>query len=220
MKNIFAVIFCFLLVGCQSPTEKPTEVKPNQTQEKPATDHTVMDELPDTETNDQVQVEGNQTESEQNTKPDDKQEDEELASKFIPSRLFFYDFEQEQMCYIDTEVEVFGGGYINALTHALKNDQFSDDLIIMNDETLVTSAKLDETTGILDVYFNESFYASTNLGSRAEVGFIDALVNTYGYNYNVTKVRILVDGKLYSDQRGEMEDGYFSVTSNIAIPFE
>ena len=32
----------------------------------------------------------------------------------------------------------------------------------------------------------------TNLGSGIEVGFINALVNTYGYNYNVDKVAVYV----------------------------
>ena len=62
----------------------------------------------------------------------------------------------------------------------------------MNEETFVTSAKLDEESGVLNIYFNDSFYLSTNLGSGIEVGFINALVNTYGYNYNVDKLLFML----------------------------
>lgn len=219
MKKILPLFICFLLVGCQSQPDSPTPEIPVQNQEPSSTEDSIIQPPTTDESTELIPPTDEKPDSEP-SQPDENITEEENSSKFIPSRLFFYDFEQDQMFYIDTDVEVFGGGYINALTHALKNDHYSDNLITMADETLVTSAKLDETTGILDVYFNETFYASTNLGSRAEVGFIDALVNTYGYNYNVKKVRILVEGKLFSDQRGEMPEGYFSVTSDTAISFE
>lgn len=85
--------------------------------------------------------------------------------------------------------------------------------------TFVTSASLDEEKGILNIYFNESFYHSTNLGSDIEAGFIDALVNTYGYNYQVNKVAIFVEDKLYEDQRGPMPDGYFKTTLSETLVY-
>lgn len=75
--------------------------------------------------------------------------------------------------------------------------------------TFVTSANRDEKK---DIYFNESFYHSTNRGSEMEAGFSDALVNTYGYNYQVNKVEIFVEDKLYEDQCRLIPDIYFKTT--------
>ena len=136
------------------------------------------------------------------------------------SRLYYYDIEKDEMFYIDESVDVVDGAYINALTKGLKDNQNNEDFVTMNEETFVTSAKLDEESGVLNIYFNDSFYLSTNLGSGIEVGFINALVNTYGYNYNVDKVAVYVEGKLYEDQRGTMPNGYFPVTAESATKYE
>ncbi|MGL4336473.1 MAG: GerMN domain-containing protein [Turicibacter sp.] len=159
------------------------------------------------------------TEETQTTSPS-TEKNEDLESKLIPSRLFFYDIELDQMFYIDTDVEVIGGGYINSLTNALKNDNYGDHLITLAQETFVTKAEQNKETGLLTVYFNESFHESMNLGSISQVEMINALVNTYGYNYQVDKVAIIVEGKPYVDQRGELPEGYFTVTIDQAIKFE
>ena len=63
----------------------------------------------------------------------------------------------------------------------------------------VTSAKLDTEKKILTVNLTKSYYdILTKVGSGSEAGALTSLAMTYGYNYNIDKIIILIDGKPYS----------------------
>lgn len=220
MLSVFIVIFTlFGLVGCSSPAneEKNEANQSEPTKDNPLTDDTSQEQNSTPQNNDS-NTDTDSTDDSNADETDSSEKDEVTQSKM--SRLYYYDIEKDEMFYIDESVDVVDGAYINALTKGLKDNQNNEDFVTMNEETFVTSAKLDEESGILNIYFNDSFYLSTNLGSGIEVGFINALVNTYGYNYNVDKVAIYVEGKLYEDQRGTMPNGYFPVTAESATKYE
>lgn len=220
MLSVFIVIFTlFGLVGCSSPAneEKNEANQSEPTKDNPLTDDTSQEQNSTLQNNDS-NTDTDSTDDSNADETDSSEKDEVTQSKM--SRLYYYDIEKDEMFYIDESVDVVDGAYINALTKGLKDNQNNEDFVTMNEETFVTSAKLDEESGILNIYFNDSFYLSTNLGSGIEVGFINALVNTYGYNYNVDKVAIYVEGKLYEDQRGTMPNGYFPVTAESATKYE
>lgn len=220
MLSVFIVIFTlFGLVGCSSPAneEKNEANQSEPTKDNPLTDDTSQEQNSTPQNNDS-NTDTDSTDDSNADETDSSEKDEVTQSKM--SRLYYYDIEKDEMFYIDESVDVVDGAYINALTKGLKDNQNNEDFVTMNEETFVTSAKLDEESGVLNIYFNDSFYLSTNLGSGIEVGFINALVNTYGYNYNVDKVAIYVEGKLYEDQRGTMPNGYFPVTAESATKYE
>ena len=220
MLSVFIVIFTlFGLVGCSSPAneEKNEANQSEPTKDNPLTDDTSQEQNSTLQNNDS-NTDTDSTDDSNADETDSSEKDEVTQSKM--SRLYYYDIEKDEIFYIDESVDVVDGAYINALTKGLKDNQNNEDFVTMNEETFVTSAKLDEESGVLNIYFNDSFYLSTNLGSGIEVGFINALVNTYGYNYNVDKVAVYVEGKLYEDQRGTMPNGYFPVTAESATKYE
>lgn len=225
MLSVIAVIFTiFGLVGCSSPAneEKPDANQSVQSEDNNSADDTAKEQNSTLENNnsDSDTDTGSPNDSDKSDKTEDSDSKQSEVTQTRVSRLYYYDIEKEEMFYIDESVDVIDGAYINALTKALKDNQDNEEFVTINQDTFVTSAKLDEETGILNIYFNDSFYLSTNLGSGIESGFIDALVNTYGYNYNVDKVAIYVEDKLYEDQRGTMPNGYFPVTAESATKYE
>ena len=226
-KFIVAMMTClfmvFSLFGCSPANEQESDS--NQAAQSENDSSTSDQEENQTSIPEDNNSDSN-TDSTNKTESDDSNQDDNSDSNQTPntqqriSRLYYYDIEQNQMFYVDKEVDVIENAYVNALTEALKENQDNKDFVTINEDTFVTSATLDEESGILNIYFNESFHLSTNLGSGIEAGFIDALVNTYGYNYNVDKVALYVQNKLYEDQRGPMPDGYFKVTAEDAVKYE
>lgn len=219
------------LVGC-SPTDDQEQESDNnqsvqeennsstedgQTNDQKEQDSTLDDNNSDSDTDSTKPKEADSSDSKEDA---DSNSDQKLQTQQRMSRLYYYDVEQEQVFYIDEKVDVVDGAYINALTKALKNNQDNEDFVTINEDTFVTSAELDEEHGILNIYFNESFHLSTDLDENIEAGFIEALVNTYGYNYNVDKVAIYVENKIYKDQRGSVSTDYFSVNADAATEYE
>lgn len=132
-------------------------------------------------------------------------------------RLFFYDIDEDKLLYIDKDLEITDKAIITALNSAHKEGISENDMLItLRPDAEVSSAKIEN--GILKVYFNEEFATNMNLGSGAEVGLIDSLVNTYGYNLNVKKVAIYSDGELFTGVRGENSLGYYKVDFSNSEP--
>lgn len=232
-KLIVAMMTCFFMVfslfGCQSANEKDPnkETKPEVVSNDSSVNEDQNDQVDKTDqTDSSSKQQTTDTDSNTNTNQDasdasdsDSDSGSKQNTQKKASRLYYYDVEKDQMSYVDKNVELVDGAYINALTNALKNNQNNEDFIAVNDKTFVTSAKLDEENGILNVYFNESFDLSTDLDSATEAKFIEALVNTYGYNYNVEKVALYINNELYEDSSGGKPAEYFKVSVDDATEY-
>ncbi len=112
-------------------------------------------------------------------------------------RLFYYDVESGQTKYTDKTISINDGALVSAIINSLKkqNDNSYGNLDPNID---VRSAKLDKDKDLLTVNFGENFVNTMNLGSGPESSILQAVVNSLGYNYDVSKVYITVDGKPYS----------------------
>lgn len=121
-------------------------------------------------------------------------------------RLFYYDGVKDKISYEDTSVEVTDGALVSAIIDSLKNNK-GDEYCSLDSDILVKSAKLEKDKDLLTVNFGNKFVNNMNLGSGAEAGVLQAIVNSLGYNFNVSKVYILVDGNEYSSGHILLEDG-------------
>lgn len=199
----YITLILFVLVGCGNEPSNNNNNSSNSstTSEKSTTEDTNKDD--------------------QSSLPIKSENDKKTSERKEKScRIFYYDINKDKQFYIDKNVEVTDGALVSALTNELKNNTYNNDFVLLSKETNVTSATLDKNEGILKVYFNDSFKNSTNLGTAAEVELITSLVNTYGYNFNVKKVSIYVNGQIYVDPRGEMKNGYFTVDTSKAVEFK
>lgn len=127
-------------------------------------------------------------------------------------RFFYYHIDDNKYYYIDKDIEVVDNALVSSLTKELQNNNNNSKLVTLG-KVNPTSATLDKQNDILKVYFNDDFKKATRLGTAAEVGLVTSIVNTYGYNFGVSKVAIYVNGKPHEDQRGAMGDYYTVDTS-------
>lgn len=115
--------------------------------------------------------------------------------KTLNCRVYYYNGEDDTFYYQDKSVEVIDSALVTALTKEMINIP-DNNLFSFGDNLAVKSAKLNGNTLIVDLsgtYYN----LLTRVGSGLEVAALKTLALTYGYNYNVDKVIILVDGSPY-----------------------
>lgn len=134
-------------------------------------------------------------------------------------RIFYFNSAELKPYYVDGTVAVTDNAFVTALTSKLYASP-DDDLMVIPKDFGVSSATLDYDTNILKVVFNEDFTKTMTLGTATESGLISAIVNTYGYNYGVEKVAIYFGDTLYSGLKGELAEGYFTVSFGDAIEYK
>ncbi|WP_195263516.1 GerMN domain-containing protein [Clostridium sp. 1001275B_160808_H3] len=120
------------------------------------------------------------------------------VKKTINSRIYYYNCVDDVFYYKDKPIEVIDGALVTALSNELKNPP-DKNLFNFGDSLSIRSAKLDRENNTLTVDLSKSYYnLLSNLGSGSEAAALKSLALTYGYNYGVDKVIILVNGKPYS----------------------
>lgn len=115
--------------------------------------------------------------------------------KNMNCRIYYYNVNDDIFYYKDKNIEVIDSALVTALTKEMKNSP-DKNLLNFSDNLSVKSAKLNGDT--LTVNLSSSYYnLLKSFGSGTEASALKTLALTYGYNYNVDKVIILVDGKPY-----------------------
>lgn len=115
--------------------------------------------------------------------------------KTLDCRIYYYSVNDDVFYYDGKSVEVIDGALVTALTKEMINIP-DNNLFSFGDDLAVKSAKLNGDT--LTVDLSETYYnLLTRVGSGSEAAALKTLALTYGYNYNVQKVIILVDGSPY-----------------------
>lgn len=135
-------------------------------------------------------------------------------------RLYFFDSVNLKLYYLDKNISVENNALVTALTSQLQTNAYSNNFIILTNKVGIKSANLDKEKSLLTIQFNDSFTKFMNLGTSTESGLLNALVNTYGYNYGVENVAIFFGDELYTSLKGELPEGYFTVDYSNAIPFD
>lgn len=122
-------------------------------------------------------------------------------------RLFFYNAIDDCIYYEDSILDVTDNTLTTALTTALKYPSNSNLLSIPKNVSVI-SATLDKPNDILTVNLSKNYYdILSKVGSGPEGSLLNSLAMTYGYNYNVSKVIILIDSKPYSGSHISLSDG-------------
>lgn len=120
-------------------------------------------------------------------------------------RLFFYSGNDDCFYYVTTNLKITENALVSALTNALKSPP-SDSFLCIPDLTNVINANLSNDT--LTINLSKEYYnILSKVGSGSEASLLQSLAMTYGYNYNVDNVIILIDNKPYKGSHVEFEEG-------------
>lgn len=195
---LFSFILCFILIGCNKNND--------------------INNLPNKE-NESIENENNEKENSltNEEKNNISNNNENFTKKNV--RLFYFDTINYELYYVDKEVDVTDKAIIKSLTTELQNYSPNKNFLNLAKEVEITSATVDETTGVLKVVFSSSYVDKMLLGSATESGLLSSLLSTYGYNLNIKKVSIYFKDELYTSLRGDLPEGYFNVDYNSAIPY-
>jgi hypothetical protein len=196
---LFTLIFSFILIGCS----KTKGISPSDSSNNP--NKNVEEEI-DSSKNEDENIKDNNIE----------EEDSKYKRKV---RLFYFDTVNYKVYYVDKEIEIVDKAIIKSLTKELQNYSPNENFLNLTDKVEITSATLDEKSGVLKIVFSSSYVDSMLLGSSTESGLLTSLISTYGYNLNVNKVAIYFGDNLYTSLRGDLPNGYFDVNYDSSIAF-
>ena len=127
-------------------------------------------------------------------------------------RIFYYNKVDSKTYCTDTKAPVTDNAFVTALTEKLyEAPNNNSNFITISKDYGVKSATLDYSTNVLTVVFNSNFLDEMKLNDTDSKGLMAAIVNTYGYNYQVNKVAVYFGNDLYTGLDGTAEAGYSTV---------
>ena len=135
-------------------------------------------------------------------------------------RLYVYDAISGESMYTMKNITIVDGALVSAIINALKDDS-SNNFTALNPEIQVKSAKLEKDKDLLTVDFGEKFLNNIDLGGGVEMGMLQSVVNSLGYNFGVSNVCITVNGEGYSSGHvSHKADEPFKVDYSNSIPLK
>lgn len=147
-----------------------------------------------------------------NITPDKSSISSAPTTKSRNCRVFYFNKVDLKTYCVDTSVKVTDNAFVTALTEQLYNaPKGNKNFVTLSKDYGVSSATLNYETNVLSVVFNENFIKDMELTKEVANGVIQAIVNTYGYNYSVNKVAVYFGNELYTDIDGTKDNGYCSV---------
>lgn len=135
-------------------------------------------------------------------------------------RLYVYDAVSGESMYTMKNITMVDGALVSAIINALKDDS-SNNFTALNPEIQVKSAKLEKDKDLLIVDFGEKFLNNMDLGGGTEMGMLQSVVNSLGYNFGVSNVCITVNGEGYSSGHvSHKADEPFKVDYSNSVPLK
>lgn len=131
----------------------------------------------------------------------------------VTIRFYYPDFENEQLIYVDEEIEFHTNDDIKELLKNGLSKAPEENLTRpISENTKINSIVLDYNDRILKADFSKELVTEMNAGIFLEGQIIQSVVNTLGRFYQVEKVFITIEGKPYSSGHFELqEDEFFTV---------
>ena len=127
-----------------------------------------------------------------NITPDKSSSPSAPTTKSRNCRVFYFNKVDLKTYCIDTSVKVTDNAFVTALTEQLYNaPKGNKNFFTLSKDYGVSSATLNYETNVLSVVFNENFIKDMELSKEIANGVIQAIVNTYGYNYSVNYTDVL-----------------------------
>lgn len=127
-------------------------------------------------------------------------------------RIFYYNKVDLKIYCIDTNTSVTDNAFVTALTEKLyKAPNNNNNFLTLSKDYGVKSATLDYNTNVLKVVFNNNFLEEMKLDTDSSKGFMESIIDTYAYNYNVNKVAVYLGNDLYTGIEGTSTSGYTTV---------
>lgn len=191
---LFSLFFSIILIGCNKNNDKPN---------------------PNNSNNNNIE-DKNKNENDKNELESETPAKESSTKDLKKVRLFYFDKVNYELYYVDKEIEVKDKAVIKALTKELQDYSPNNNFLNLTNNVEITSANIDEQSGVLKVKFSSSYVNEMLLGSSTESGLLSSLLATYGYNLNVNKVAIYFNDELYTSLKGDLPNGYFDVDYSSA----
>lgn len=239
---ICTIILCFSLVSCglknaiignkndTSPDESKvttsnpeieSDITNNESNEKD-----VNADANNNESTDNVILDNNDSLTTEDSTSNNTIEDKSSISTTSKSvnrdcRVFYFNKVDLKTYCTDISVAVIDNALVTALTEKLyESPNSNNNFLVLSKDYGVKSATLDYETNILKVVFNENFIDAMKLDSETANGLMLAIVNTYGYNYEVEKVAVYFGDELYTGLEGTSSVGYSTVDYTTTLKLD
>ncbi|CDM67982.1 hypothetical protein CM240_0817 [Clostridium bornimense] len=118
-------------------------------------------------------------------------------------RIFSYNSLNDSISYFDKEVEVIDGALTKTLVEALKDPSIA----AIPADAYVRSASIDRNNDMISINFGDKFIDTTKVGSTSEYYVLTATINTFCYNFGVSKALITQNGNPYESGHVSMAPG-------------
>lgn len=105
--------------------------------------------------------------------------------------------------YFDKEIQVTDGALTKALVDSLKDSSIN----AIPEDAYVKSANLDKNNDMITINFGDKFIDTTRVGSTSEYYVLTATINTFCYNFGVSKAIITLNGNPYESGHVSMAPG-------------
>ena len=118
-------------------------------------------------------------------------------------RIFSHNSLNDSITYFDKEIEVIDGALTKALVEALKDPSIA----AIPGDAYVRSASIDKNNDMITINFGDKFIDTTKVGSTSEYYVLTATINTFCYNFGVSKALITLNGNPYESGHVSMVPG-------------
>lgn len=138
-------------------------------------------------------------------------------------RLYYPDFNNDRLVYIDRVIEVRTNQDTNEkISEELKTIPENSELSkVLSENTKILGYAIDESAGTVTIDFSPELVTEMNAGTGLEGMLLDSITNTFGVYYQKDRVALTMEGKPYESGHFLLEPGeYFTVKTDNITEYE
>lgn len=135
----------------------------------------------------------------------------EESSFDLNLRVFFPDFNNDRLVYVNRPLSLFTNASIMDIfeTEIKTIPENSNLKPLASSNTVINSIKFNEETGVINVDFSSDFVKGMNAGAGLEGMILSGVANTFGYYYQTNRVNITLDNKQYESGHIILQEGEY-----------